>query len=316
MSGIEDSINNCWRDVEDLRSSGRIKRVTSRMLKWRIGAYEDAYRAIHRYDSGQRTEDLRGLSREIIELEHVIGQLTQCREKTWERFSLLFDELLPVLFPEMDGRVDFFVTSSLHDTIRLKCMHSREHDSCCFILIAGTRCDYQDNDLLPLMAHEVAHMLPDIDRFVVSYYPSMAKKGEMLADYVGFVTSGPSFVHAVSHYISKVVGVAQSQRIPPRHPSWACRASVLRFANRDMWESKTIISWAERHLATLDGLALEVPPAEDVTHAESLREIASLRTHLARFKISEGGLRSIAQGNEPRDAEVMMLNAHAHRAVS
>lgn len=313
-TSIRESLVECRKDIESLRRAERIGRLTARLLRWRVDEFEETLASIHRYDSGQIEYDLRVLAREVIEFEHIVGQLIQYQEAEWRDYTGIFTELLAGFFADIDD-IEFFVAVSPHDTFKLGCMYKRARDSCCYVLITSPKCDFQTSDLLPLVAHEIAHMLPEVERLTASFNRSRAKKGEILADLAGFAASGPAFAHAISYYITHEVGSAHSQRPSPRHPSLACRTSVLRFASPSIWDLDPVKDWADAHFATLDNLGLQVPAVEDRLHADSLREMTSSGTDFARFKMSEDRLRDIVEGGEFGETCLLTLNTYARQAV-
>lgn len=304
-------LEGCRKKIHTLRKTRATNRATSQLLLGRVRDLEDDLRTMDQRTASEKEE----FTNDALLIGEAVTQMLEYNQRKWARFSDLFAEIFERLFGYRKS-MDFFAIESPLKVKGLRCDFRDELGETSFILFASPLCDFQNKDLLGLVAHEIAHMYPEISRFADSVKPRLAKKGEALADFLGLNLVGPAFAHAASCYVIDIVTPAESTRESLRHPTWACRLSILRHTNKDLWENTTIENWVEAHLSRLDDFGVTVPPTENMLHSRCVREADGLRGSFASFKMSEGRLMSIAEdGPSEMSNMTLALNVHARKKV-
>lgn len=309
---IESALRECWEMVEVLRKQKAVNKATIALLRERTTGLRIERRTL-RYRSPEQRE---WLVNDVLCIRSVVRQIAEYDASEWQGFSRFGNEICDRLFGSHKV-VDFFVVEWPSKTSTLRCDFHINPDDVSFILLASPQHDYQGDDLLPLVAHEMAHMHPFVSRFD-SMRGIRAKKRESLADFLGLNMVGPAFAYAVACYAIEILGLSRFQNSSSRHPSFACRISILHTANEGLWENVIIEKWIAAHLSKVGNVDGIVPPTEEVLHTKCLRELDKAEEDFAKFKISETQLADIAE-NHPVDLSgsvVLALNAHAYGRVT
>ena len=318
-SRIEETLKDCRAKVRSLLEEGRVNKSTARMLLDRVGDLQKEVESIHRIDPGSQEFFQKTIARDVVEWEETIAQISEYDSARWNDFGELFREVF-MRISEVKKDVDFYVVVSTCDRepTALGCKYAEDSDGGCFILYANASYDFGQKDLLPLVSHEVVHLCPEVSSLVQSLHSERAKKGEALADFLSLNVMGPAYANAFTTLILDIMDPALFRKPSKRHPSLSCRANILRFANRGLWEMVVIEDWTTRHFERLDELGFHIPPTENTLSAKCIREAYASRESFARFKISEDELQNIARGHPPERnrGAIMELNVHAWAQVN
>ncbi len=294
MAGILEKLNKIKAKSELLYRNGVIKKVTRDFF---LRLYNDLVDELENYRRNPDIANRENIVKLASEVDELYNILESIKKGLYERQNkAFFEELLDKYVDHEE--IDLWI---LIQPCRFpSCRFFGDDDGREFFYLLQIPSDvnYLSKDLIGILAHEIAHLNPMVNRFVNSIDEQERKVGESIADVLAYSTVEYLFSYSCVYFVRNIITTNRANISRPSHPSWVARLSILNFYTDRIWDADIII---QRNTDILWPIIQQLPPLSasgTIIYNTVARLWKTLQRELIRYKIDEGLLVSLEELSE------------------
>ncbi|MDI6916587.1 MAG: hypothetical protein QMC80_02175 [Thermoplasmatales archaeon] len=275
--------------VEELHNRKLIIPSTYMFLKEFLDQVEDVIKLLRKETCEERTFDkvLKHIIVRISSTEEILKSIEEGKHISNTIYLDFVKEIADKLHEKsyiFDKDLEIIVVP-VADTKILSSYPYLSNENFTFILFVGKDYHPLNEDLIGLVAHEVAHTEKDVGYATIN--SKRRKIRESLVDLLAHMMTGILYIHSVNYWISNIVGIKKCIDESPSHPTWITRIIVINDLSKEVWTNNFLLRTTQKYARKFIKKQNVLTTQEHLLLSRCIREGEQKIERFNKYKINE-----------------------------